>query len=542
MLGAMNFLNCSDAEFFKFTARRSTDDIFEFAFLSNDIFNIAPSLVNQFWHFLVAVLVIMLFSFGIINRILNSECSKTKLWVRSLAIVPTALTLVIAARGGFQPIPLSIIDAGNIKNPQLSAVALSTPFTIIKTIGKPELKRFEFPTNEMVEINPIRRSGTKFTGNLKNNNVVIIIVESLSAEYVGYLNGLETGFTPFIDSLCNQALVFDNAFANGHRSIEGIAAISASIPTLMYEPYTTSRYAGNKINSLAKLLKEHTYHTSFMHGGNKNSMNFESFSVQAGYNLFYDRDDYPFPDEHYDGAWGIPDHYMLNQCVEEFSQFEKPFFSTIFTLSSHNPYTIPDAFQNKFPKGSLPIHESIGYADESLRQFFHRASQTDWYQNTLFVITADHTSLSEYPKFQTRLGSLKIPIILFHPTDSLMSGTHSQIVQQVDIMPTVLDLLGHDKPFFSFGVNAFNEHAEHIAVAFKHDQHQLYRNGSLICFDGENTNFVYNVVKDESLNSNLVDHQNHQSNEAYLKGYLVTYSRALHENRMTYETWTRDVK
>jgi phosphoglycerol transferase MdoB-like AlkP superfamily enzyme len=182
MLGAMNFLNCSDAEFFKFTARRSTDDIFEFAFLSNDIFNIAPSLVNQFWHFLLAVLLIMLFSFWIINRILTSDCSKTKLWVRSLAIIPIALTLVIAARGGFQPIPLSIIDAGNIKNPQLSAVALSTPFTIIKTIGKPELKRFEFPTNEMVEINPIRRSGTKFTGNLKNNNVVIIIVESLSAE------------------------------------------------------------------------------------------------------------------------------------------------------------------------------------------------------------------------------------------------------------------------------------------------------------------------------------------------------------------------
>lgn len=543
MLGAMNFLNCSDAEFFKFTARRSTDDIFEFAFLSNDIFNIAPNLVSQFWYLLLAFLVIMLIAFRFMGLILSSDFTKTKLWLKALAIIPTAIVLVVAARGGFHPIPLSIIDAGKISNPKLSAVALSTPFTIIKTIGKPELKRYEFPADETVEVNPIRKQNkTQFSGKLKQHNVVIIIVESLSTEYVESLNGLGKGYTPFIDSLCNKALVFENAFANGHRSIEGIAAISASIPTLMYEPYTTSRYAGNKINSLANLLKEKGYYASFMHGGNKNSMNFESFASQAGYDQFYDRDDYPFSDEHYDGVWGIPDHYMFNQCIQEFNEFKKPFFSTIFTLSSHNPYTIPKEYQNKFPKGSLPIHESIGYADESLRQFFHNASQTEWYQNTLFVITADHTSLSEHPKFQSKLGSLRIPVIFFHPSDTLIFGRKSQAVQQVDIMPTVLDLLGHDKPFFSFGVNALDEHQEHIAVAFKHDQHQLYRKGFLICFDGENTNFVYDVAKDENLHQNVVDSQDHQSNEEYLKGYLMTYSKALNENRMTYDTWTRDDK
>lgn len=542
VLGAMNFLNCTDAEFFKFMARRSTIDLFEFAFLSNDIINIAPNLISHFWYLLVAFILILILSYWTIARIIdeNASISQPTNWY---ALVFSGLVLIIAARGGFQPIPLAIIDAANTDHPHLNAVSLSTPFTILKTIGKPKLKRYDFQPNEIVEINPLKSENkTPYSGRLKGNNVVVLIVESLSSEYIQTLNGTNNGYTPFIDSLIQHAMLFDNAFANGHRSIEGVAAVSASIPTLMYEPYTTSPYAENKINSLASILGKEGYFTSFIHGGNKNSMNFESFANHAGYDLFYDRDEYPFSDAHYDGVWGISDHYILNHSVEKFSEYKKPFFSTIFTLSSHHPYTIPEAYQNTFPKGSLPIHESIGYVDQSLRQFFHNASKSDWYANTFFILTADHTSLSEYSKFQTKLGSLRIPIILYHPNDSLLIGRKSQIIQQLDIMPTVLDLLGHDKPFFSFGVNALDELAEHTAIAFKHDQHQLYRNGSLICFDGENTNFVYDVAKDENLHHNLVDSHDHQSNEEYLKGYLMTYSRALNDNRMTYETWTREAK
>jgi len=539
MLGAMNLLNCIDAEFFKFTGRRSTDDLFEFAFLSDDLVNIAPNLLSQFWYLLVAFTAIMLLSLWLFLKLLKTDNSKAKLWAKGLAIIPTALILVLAARGGLRPIPLTIIDAGITDAPHLNSVVLSTPFTIIKTWGKPELERYEFAIDQTADINPIiRPDSTTFTGKLKGRNVVVIIMESFATEYIKALNGLDVGYTPFVDSLCSVGLVFENGFANGHRSIEGIPAIVASIPTLMYEPYTTSRYAGNNINSLASLLGEKGYYTTFMHGGNKNSMNFESFAGQAGYNLFYDRDNYPFPDEHYDGFWGISDHYFLNHCVKKFSEFKKPFFSTVFTLSSHHPYSLPKEYQDKYPKGTLPIHESLGYADEALRQFFKSASKTDWYQNTLFVITADHTSLSEHAQFQTKLGSLRIPIILFAPSDSTISGRFSQVIQQADIMPTVLDLLGYDQPFFSFGVNAFDSIAEHTAVAFKHDQHQLYRNGQLICFDGEHTTFVFDLEKDELNQNNLVNLDiSFSDNEKFMKAYLQNYSKALLENKMTFEAW-----
>ncbi|MCF8278433.1 MAG: sulfatase-like hydrolase/transferase [Flavobacteriales bacterium] len=545
MLGVMNLLNCIDAEFFKFTARRSTDDLFEFAFLSDDLFNIAPNLLSHFWYLLVVFIVIMLLALWAIYQLTTkTETAKTG-WMNGLALIPIAFVLVLAARGGIRPIPLTIIDAGMTDSPELNSIVLSTPFTIIKTWGKPELARLSYPKDEIADVNPIiNPDSTELRGRFEGDNVIIIIVESLSTEYVGALNGLNVGYTPFVDSLCSISMVFENGFANGHRSIEGIPAVVASIPTLMYEPYTTSRYGGNNVTSMAKLLGEEGYYTSFMHGGNTNSMNFQSFAGQAGYQQFYDRNDYPFPNEHYDGFWGISDHYFLNNCVEKFSEFKKPFFSSIFTLSSHHPYSLPEDYQDRFPKGTLPIHESIGYADEALRQFFENASKTDWYANTLFVITADHTSLSEHPQYQTKLGSLRIPVIFFHPNDTLITATRQEVMQQIDIMPTILGLIGYEKPFFSFGVNALDEHAEHTSVAFKHDQYQLYRNDQLICFDGEKTTFVYDVKSDELLQNNLMTDgaDLFSDNERYLKAFIENYSVALNDNQMTVETWVQPVQ
>jgi phosphoglycerol transferase MdoB-like AlkP superfamily enzyme len=542
MLGAMNLLNCVDAEFFKFTARRSTDDIFEYAFLSDDIFNIGPNLLSHFWYLLVVFVLIMLLALWLFLKLFKNDNSNVKLWLKGLALIPTALVIVLAARGGLRPIPLTIIDAGMTEAPHLNAVVLSTPFTILKTWGKPELNRYEFPADETATLSPIiKPDSTVFTGKLKGQNVVLIIMESFGNEYIQTLNGLDVGYTPFVDSLCSMGLVCENGYANGHRSIEGIPAIVSSTPTLMYEPYTTSRYAGNDINSLANLLGKKGYCSTFMHGGNKNSMNFESFAGQAGYDDFYNRHDYPFPDEHYDGFWGISDHYFMNHCVEKFSEFKKPFFSTVFTLSSHHPYALPKEYQDKYPKGTLPIHESLGYADEALRQFFEKASKTNWYENTLFVITADHTSLSEHVQFQTKMGSLRIPIIFYAPSDTTLRGRFSQVVQQADIMPTVLDLLGYDQPFFSLGVNAFDQSAEHTAIAFKHDQHQLYRNGQLICFDGEKTTFAFDLEKDPLNQNNLVNSDfSYTENEKYIKAYLQNYSKALLENKMTFEAWEKE--
>ncbi|MFM1875146.1 MAG: hypothetical protein RL266_883, partial [Bacteroidota bacterium] len=407
-----------------------------------------------------------------------------------------------------------------------------------------ELAQFQFSDEEKMPLEPIYQYGSSPTLSEDSTNVVIIIIESLATEYVGALNGLEHGYTPFLDSLCGVSLVFRNGFANGHRSIEGIPAVVASIPTLMYEAFITSEFAKNRISSLASLLKRTGYHTSFIHGGNENSMNFESFADIADYDIIHNRWDHPFPTEHYDGYWGISDHYLLQNCVERFDGFPEPFFSSVFTLSSHHPYTLPEEYKDRFPKGTLPIHESIGYADESLKLFFSKAATSKWFANTLFIITADHTSLSDHAQYQSKLGSLRIPIIFYHPTDTFFSGTSTVVMQQTDIMPTLLALLNYDEPFFCFGTNALDTLAEHAAVAFKNDQFQVYRNGYLTCFDGNEVTSIYNLNSDPLQINNLVatDSAKFTHNEAYLKAYIQNYSLALNNNLMTFETWSKGRK
>jgi len=545
MLAVINLLNCIDAEFFKFTARRSTDDLFEYVFLSEDALNLAPELLTHFWHLLLVWILIIGFCWWLYKKVFTTQRGNTRILISILNLIPTAIFLILGARGGIQPIPLTIIDAGRTENQELNSVVLNTSFTILKTIGKPELAKFEFNETKRFPLDPIIHfTPDSAERKLKNHNVVIIIMESFGSEYIGFLNGLENGYTPFLDSLCGKSLVFTHAFANGMRSIEGIPAVVASIPTLMYEPYSTSRYANNGFSSLANLLGKQGYYSAFMHGGNTNSMNFESFARQAGFEDFIDRNDYPFPDQHYDGTWGIPDHYFLNHCVKRFSGFQQPFVSTIFTLSSHHPYTIPKQYQNTFPKGTLAIHESIGYADEALRQFFEKATQTNWYDSTLFVITSDHTSLSNNPQFRTKLGSLQIPIILFHPNNNSLRGINHRIMQQTDIMPTILDLLGYEKPFFSFGVSVFDDNVPHAAVAFRYDQFQVIKEDIFLCFDGENTTFVHNLTNDSLLQHNLLGQKNATvtNTELYLKKFLNNYSTALIDNRMTYDYWIRKEK
>src|SRR6185369_8592326 len=122
--------------------------------------------------------------------------------------------------------------------------------------------------------------------------------------------------------------------------------------------------------------------------------------------------------------------------------------AVIFTISSHHPYGIPEKYKGRFRKGTLPIHESIQYADYSLQKFFETAMHTSWFDSTLFVITGDHTALSEKPFYQNHVGMYSVPIIFFQPHDSL-SGIRTTTAQQIDILPSVLDYLGYPQQFYS---------------------------------------------------------------------------------------------
>ena len=203
----------------------------------------------------------------------------------------------------------------------------------------------------------------------------------------------------FSDSLIPHSLTFKYAFANGKRSIEALPSVTASIPSLT-EAFVLTPYSSDRINSIASILKKYGYETSFFHGAHEGSMGFSAFMKMAGVDHFYSKKDYN-NDKDYDGTWGIYDEEFLQYWANNLDTMKQPFYSELFTVSSHHPYKLPDRYLHTFREGHQPNDQSVQYTDMSIKKFFETASKMPWYKNTLFIITADHAATYPYLKEYT---------------------------------------------------------------------------------------------------------------------------------------------
>jgi phosphoglycerol transferase MdoB-like AlkP superfamily enzyme len=283
--------------------------------------------------------------------------------------------------------------------------------------------------------------------------VVVIILESFSAAYSQRLSGQATGYMPFLDSLMAEGLTFSRAYANGRRSIDGVPAILAAIPKLSEEAFISSPYATIPFTSFASVLKEQGYATSFFHGGRNGTMGFDTFTRSAGYDRYVGRDEYPHDGDD-DGSWGIRDRPFLQFYAAELARMPQPFHSVAFTLSSHHPYRLAPEDEQRYAGGTMPIHPTLRYADDALRAFFSTASTMPWFSNTLFVITADHTAdLQRNGQLSGSAFDLWIPLVYYMP-GHIAPQQVERTTQQIDILPTTLDLIGQPTPIFSFGSSA----------------------------------------------------------------------------------------
>lgn len=430
-----------DVEFFKFIGRRSGNEVLT---ITGDVLGQLGQLAGYYWYM---GLVFVGLVFAIVKLYPTAAAIPERrpvLWQRYVRLLLVAGFVVLGIRGGIQLKPLRPAHAFVHEHASLGHLSLNTPFTFIKSIGKAtiEEKHFYGSDEELLANLPVKPGRyAKPAGEPLRENVVLIILESFASEYVGALNNGE-GYTPFLDSLATQGLLFRNSFANGRKSIEALPSILSGLPSLLPDPYITSPYQSNTIYSAGHLLRNAGYTTAFFHGATNGTMGFNQYTQMAGIQHYYGLDEYPseLRAAHFDGNWGIFDEPYLQYTVQEMSRFQQPFFSTVFTLSSHQPYTVPAQYKGRFPKGELEIHESVGYADYALREFFKAASKQPWYENTLFILVADHTQKSIRPEYQNELGYHRVPLLLFHPAKKLEADVH-KVTQHVDILPTLVDYL-----------------------------------------------------------------------------------------------------
>jgi len=560
--------NLADSCYFQFTKRRATGEILSDVVLTQDFATILPQYLSDFWFvplvFTIFV-VILVFTYPKWRDMREKRQNWRIYGLRSLLMFLIVIVLFVLARG-FGLKPVVVTSASKYVDIRYVPVVLNTPFTVMFTLGKEHLEIKHYFTDD--ELTKIYDPVTQFqpAGEFRKKNVVIIILESFSKEYIASLHGDNKliGYTPFLDSLISQSLTFEKSYSNGKQSFEALSSVLAGMPTLMEGHYISSLYAANRFNSMASILKEKGYHSAFFHGGRNGTMSFDEFVKLAGFDEYYGKNEYPDPMD-FDGNWGIYDEPFFQFFSDKLSSFKEPFLGCIFTLSSHHPYSIPAKYKGIFPKGTLDIHESIGYTDFALQRFFETASKTEWFKNTLFVITADHTSqvkwvdndkkidtpwqsdslksmdatfrtqaTSEY--YNSLTGIYAVPIIFYQPADTIFKGRNTQdIIQHIDIMPSVLQYLNYDKKFIAFGKSIFQPNQQRFVINNMNGIYQLVMNQNVLFSTGETSIAFYDLANDRLLKNNILASHPKEFSEMdnFLKAIIQSYNSRMIENKLS---------
>ncbi len=543
-------LNLVDAVYVQYTGRRTTSAVFqEFANEGNIGRIFWAEVLPHFYLFVVGALLVFLihrcYRPAVVPKEKSALCNYYLSRIGTLLLF--ALIAVVGMRGGYVggERPIRLTDANVfVKRPTEASLILNTPFSFIRTLGKRSFVVPDyFPSDRVAQLySPLHEVGDARP--MRRKNVVVLIVESMGREYIGALNrdldgGRYRGFTPFLDSLCQQSYRFQQSYATGRKSIDGMPSVLSSLPMMGESIFLTSA-ALNKMSGLAGELRQEGYTTAFFHGAETGSMGFLPFSRTTGFAHYFGWEDYEADPvwgkkEAFDGTWGIWDEWFLQYYAHKMTHLRPPFMTTVFTLSSHHPFHVPEAYAKRFPEqGGHPLYKCISYADYALRRFFETARRQPWYNNTIFVLTADHTNAPIHDEYRTVAGLHSVPIFFFDPSGELPPTLRQGIAQQPDIMPTVLSYLGYKRPFVAFGHDLLHTpDAETWTAGWDNGTYYIIRGTYLLLFDGERTTAIYNMADDRLCKQNLVGKVREQSAlETLLKAYIQSYMERINSNQL----------
>jgi phosphoglycerol transferase MdoB-like AlkP superfamily enzyme len=507
--------NLCDAVYSQYTGRRTTSTFFSEFGNENNLGSIFLTEVLNHWYLVLAGAVLIALLWLLYAKPdgqleLRSDADRRRYritqWTAFILAMPLA---VIAMRGGIINTyrPVSLADANQYVNrPNEAAIVLNTPFSVIRTVGKTGYDIPQYFDESRLETlyTPLHTPDSSAVPTRRN--VVVIIVESFGREYIGFYNrtldgGRYRGYTPFVDSLLGQSLTWQQTFANGRTSIEGMPAVLASIPSFV-EPFFFTGYSLNKVSGLPGELGKVGYSSAFFHGADNGSMGFQAAARAMGFEAYYGRNEYDADERFggeadFDGTWAIWDEPFLQYFATKMGEMREPFVTAVFTASSHHPFVIPEQYRDTFPEEDLVMHKCIRYADHALRRFFETASRQPWFQNTIFVLCSDHTNMSNHDYYLSPIGLFRAPVLVYDPSGQLPRGVRPGIAQQIDIMPTVLGLVGYDRPYVAFGQDLMAVPPDSTwTVNYSGGIYQYLQGDTIVQFDGNRVTGTYDLATD----------------------------------------------
>ena len=560
-------INILDAGYFRFSRHRSNLDLL---YVFSDSLGSFKSILAGYW--------LLLVFFAIMIFILIRTAARTIPGAPRTSSAPglhPATPRALAAHSGsptaVPPVRLLVFQAlvlvaflfitgllpGNLVLPSTPLLSLkaddlpfaqNSAFTFIYSVARrqKELKRVDFfPEQELRTIVSAAHDMGEAKDTFEKKNVVICILESFSRCYLTPGDPMKA-VTPFFDSLIGKSIFFPAAHANGYTSNQGIVAILAGLPSFIDEPFYYSEYANTPLRSIGNILKEKGYNTNFFMGAGKDHFGFGKFTHMAGIDHYYSRADFDEDpdsggDRSYDGNWGIFDEPFLRFGARVLAKKPSPFLAVFFNISSHTPFTIPPSYGDRFDlPGQTPAQRSISYVDHSFQQFFASCRKAPWFRNTLFVFCADHwfDPLNGKTTFNY-VNTSSIPIILFDPSRD--SGQRNNtLAAQVDLTPTILNLLHYKGSYTGFGKSLLDSAAanKYVLSKIREDVYQIITGDFVLGYDlkKEKSVYLYRYCGEALQGKDLVDDNASQQIRAglerILKANIQCYNQSLIRRRL----------
>lgn len=409
----------------------------------------------------------------------------------------------------------------NLKKEQRKGRALERTFSDdelrhnIREIVKDQQAQYISDKNPLLRITDTKKKE-------QNYNVVIVLMESFMSKYIG-AQGAKLDLTPNFNKLAKEGVLFNNFYATGTRSNRGIASVIASYPSPKAISVTKEFTSGQKsFFSLPKILKERGYETSFIYGGDAEFDNMAGFLKLNGVTNVIDEK--YFSKDCKTIKWGVPDDKLFEKAIDYLNNVKKPFFTTIFTLSNHAPYDIDSEYKlfknNEFGELTNRLN-AFHFADIALGQFVEKVKKQEWGKNTIFIFVADHGFKMD-SNFDLNWENFKIPLLLWSPGDIFTPEIKNITSSQVDILPTVMGVLGGVYKNSSWGNNLFNASEEDSYAYIVQNNFYGVVKGDFLLIDGDGINpKLVNMQKSEFLDEKENLNKLHEVTRTYLE--LETY-------------------
>lgn len=537
--------NLCDCAYFPFTGRRTTFNVLQEFGNEGNFLTIITNEALPYWYLFVlaGVLVWGLWKLFRVPQITIGDGVKgmVSYYASQVVLLAVASGLTIGGmRGGFTTAvrPITISNANQYVDHALDVgIVLNTPFSIMRTIGKKPFMDCNYLSDSDAQkyYTPLHQPADSVQ--FKQMNVVVFILESFGKQ------AMARGYMPFLSELAHKGLSFEYSYSTGRKSIDGMPSVLSSIPSFV-EPFFLTPASMNDLSGIAgELTRNKGYHSAFFHGAENGSMGFQAFAKATGFQEYYGRTEYNqdpryHGDDDFDGTWAIWDEEFLQFYCDKMSEMKQPFVTSVFTASSHPPYAMPERYQKKYPPTNPRIFACVGYSDNALRLFFEKASKQAWFKNTVFVLTADHTSESIDPQYTCDIGRYKVPIVIYAPSIPELSGMDKErLISQADIMPTILGILGYDKPYVAFGQDVLNTKPEDTyAVNYmgENGYYQFLQGDWMIQFDGEKVAHAYRFKEDSLLTKDLKN-QYPKEYENRLKSLVQQYMYRMNHNQLVFK-------